>query len=178
MFEKIYLDKTTCSYFYILMVSAFKIIYFLIFAIFIYFLWEQRHTYIELFQTQKMLKAHDTKQWTEYTNLFKLVGLETLYFLFKIFIINLIIKGFNNIKVPNVWIAKWEDDNEIDNLFGRYFCEHIRFHRKINFKDFNNLHRFCNQQNKNLSKISQDSNLVRIFNKYDRNYIHDKKLKE
>lgn len=178
MFEKIYLDRITCSHFYILMICAFKIIYFLIFVIFIYFLWEQRHTYIELFQPQKMLKAHDTKEWIEYTNLFKLVGMETIYFLVKIFIIKLIIKVFNNIKVPNIWILKWENNNEIDNLFGRYLCEHIRFHRKINFKDFNLLQIFCNKQNKNLSKISQDSSLDQIFIKYDKNYLSDKKIKE
>jgi hypothetical protein len=176
MFEKIYLDRRTCSHFYILMVAAFKIIYFLIFATFIYFLWEQRHTYMELFETQKMIKAHDTKNWTEYTDLFKLVGMETIYFLVKIFVINLVIKAFNNFKVPNVWMRKWDDDGEVDNLFGRHLCEHIRFYRKINFKDFNSLHRFCNQQNKNLNKIGKDNNLIQLFTKYDKNYIADKKM--
>lgn len=176
MFEKIYLDRRTCSHFYILMVGAFKIIYLLILATFVYFLWEQRHTYMELFETQKMIKAHDTKNWTEYTDLLKLVGMETFYFFIKILIINLIIKGFKNLKIPNVWLRKWDDEGDIDNLFGRYLCEHIRGYKKINFKDFYSLHKFSKEQNQNLKKISQDVNLVKIFNKYDRNYIPDKKM--
>lgn len=173
MFEKIYLNRTSCSHFYIMMYIAFKIIYFLIITSFLYFIWQQRYVYMDLFETHKMIKAHDTKNWTEYTDLFKLIGTETIYFLGKILIITLIIKIFNNIKIPNVWLKKWDDDMEIDNLFGRHLCEHIRFHKKINFKNFNSLHRFCNRENRILEKVKKDSNLTNIFNKYDKNYTSD-----
>ena len=173
MLSNFYLERKLCSQFITFMNISFKIIYFLFIFSFIYSIWNYKETYIYLFDPKTLLKAHED-QWSEYKYFLKTILTDTVYFLVKLFILIFLIKLFNSIRIPSIWIKQWDDENTVDNLFGRYLCQHIRLHKYLTFKNFNLLHHFSIKENKILNIVKNDTNLNYIFTKHDRNFISDK----
>ena len=173
MLNKFYLDKKSCSLFITLMNISFKAIYFLMIISFVYIVWNYKETYFHLFDPKTLSKAHED-QWSDYKYFFKIISIDTIYFVLKILVLQILIKLFNSIKIPSIWIKKWDDENTISDLFGRYLCQHIRLYKNLTFKNFNDLHQFVKKENKILNIVSNDINLKYIFTKYDKNFSKDK----
>lgn len=102
IFNNLFLDRKTCSHFYLIMLLSLKAIYLLIMIIFISIIWEHKDIYINLFDNKTLSKSQEFKNYDIYKDFFYFWIKETGLFLFKIITMTVIIKIFKNIPIPGV----------------------------------------------------------------------------
>lgn len=178
IFNNLFLDRKTCSHFYLIMLMCFKAIYWLILIIFISIIWEHKDVYINLLDNKTLSKSQEFKNYDIYKDFFYFWLKQGGIFLFKIFTISLIIKIFKNIPIPGIWIKKWEDQNLIDSIFGRKLCNHFRYNQYLSLENFYYFHKISIFENKKFKNSINNTNLHEIFKRHDLNFKKDQNLSE
>ena len=169
-----YLDKKYAVCLYYILKTMLFLCYLIVIYYFLLDIYDDRHSYMKLIDPKNLSIANTKNEWSEYTEFFKLWGMNTVYLILKLILISFISFILDKFPVPSYWLNLWEKDNQINSILGRKICNHIRNNRYLNFISFININNEANKIQKNIHYIKNNDNLINLFNKYDTFFQDDK----